>query len=37
VKRWAGTLLKGFALFATSMVVLVITLLGVFVYAMLQL
>jgi hypothetical protein len=36
-RGWAGTLLKGFALFATYMVVLVITLLGVFLYAMLQL
>jgi hypothetical protein len=36
-KGWTATLLKGFALFVSYMVVLVITLLGVFVYAMLQL
>jgi hypothetical protein len=36
-RGWAATVFKGFALFATYMVVLGITLFGVFVYAVLQL
>ena len=36
-RSWAGTLLKAFALIAVYLVVLSITLVGVFVYAVLQL
>jgi hypothetical protein len=36
-RSWAGTLVKAFALFAVYMVVLSITLAGVFLYAVLQL
>jgi hypothetical protein len=36
-RSWAGTLLKAFALIVVYLVVLSITLVGVFVYAVLQL